>query len=66
MPPLSLLTRLIDVYEMASVFDVILASILYHITCVLFFVSLTYTQTSIGKSDLRTIHSVLNNNCLLL
>lgn len=65
MLPLSLLMRLIDVYEMANVFDVFLASILYHITCVLFFVSLTYTQNSIGKSDLRTIYSVLNKSSLL-
>lgn len=69
MPPLSLYTQfttLIDVYEMANVFDELLASILYHITCVLFFVSLTYTQNSIGKSDLRRIYSVLNKSCLLL
>lgn len=66
MPPRSLLMRLIDVYEMANVFGLLLASILYHITHVLFFVSLTCTQNSIGKSDLRTIYSVLNKNCLLL
>lgn len=66
MPPLSLQMCLIDVYEMANVFAVLLASILYHITCVSLFVSVTYTQNSIGKSDLRKIYSILNKNCLLL
>lgn len=64
MPPLSLLMRLIDVYEMANVFDV-LASIFYRITCILFFVSLSYTQNSIGKSDLCVIYFVLKINCFL-
>ena len=53
MPPLSLLLHLIDVYEMANMLDALLASIFHYITCVLFFVSLTYTQNSMGKSDLR-------------
>lgn len=66
MTPVGFQMRPIDVYEMANVFAVLSASILYHITCVLLFFSVTYTQNSIGKSDLRTIYSILNNNCLLL
>lgn len=66
MPPLSLQMCPIDAYEMANVFAVLSALILYHITCVLFFFSVTDTQNSIGKSDLRTIYSILTKNYLLL